>query len=133
MRSWAKTMRPMKGTSDRNGNTSFSSFTPGTPTSSPRAASIKGVEAVMTVRTSACRMSMNSLRRRHARCRGPRREAQAIKDEGVTGEDEEQEYALEHPGDLVRDSKGHLSCLAAHVAQRQNQAGEDHAQWVEPA
>src|SRR5215208_4853523 len=102
-------------------------------TSSPSAVSISGVEAVMMVRMRACSMSISSLRRCHAGWRGPRREAQTVKDEGVAGENEEQENALEDPRYLLRHAQSDLCRLAAHIAQRQYQTGDDHAQGIEPA
>src|SRR5215213_2004754 len=102
-------------------------------TSSPSAVSISGVEAVMMVRMRACSMSIISLRRCHAGWRGPRREAQAVEDEGVAGENEEQENALEDPRYLLRHAQSDLGRLAAHIAQRQYQTGDDHAQGIEPA
>ena len=48
-------------------------------------------------------------------------------------EDEEQQDALEHLGDLVGNSQRHLRRLAADVAQRQQQSGKQHAKRIEAA
>src|SRR3954453_16996253 len=71
--------------------------------------------------------------RRDGLCARTRDETDAIEDEGVTGENHEQEHALEHSGDLVGNAERDLRRLAAEIAHREHEAGEQHADGAEPA
>src|SRR4051812_9959263 len=62
-----------------------------------------------------------------------RDETDAIEDKGVAGENHEQEHTLEHSGDLVGNAERDLRRLAAEIAHREHEAGEQHADRVEPA
>src|SRR4029079_8486840 len=78
-------------------------------TSSPSAARSSGVDAVMMVR-----MTFSSiLFSRHSRSLRRRHEADAVKDQGVAGENKEQQDALEYPRHLVGDAERNLRRFAA--------------------
>ena len=98
-------------------------------TSSPMAASSNGVAAVMMVRRTAIEAFHECYSAGCAAARGLRlNQRNAIEDERVAGEDEEQQDALEHPGDLVGDAERDLRRLAAEIAERQHQAGNERTQ-----
>ena len=74
-------------------------------------------------------MSMVGLPGLTARCAD---EADAVVDQRVAGEHEEQQHALEDARDLVGDAERDLRRLAAEIGQRQHQAGGDDAERIEP-
>src|SRR5882757_10892509 len=99
-------------------------------TSSPAAASKSGVDAASTARMmdSASPMT-NSL----GGPAGRWHEADAVEDERVTGEHEEQQNALEHLGEVERDLHRDLGLLAADESERQEQAGDEDSDRIETA
>src|SRR5688500_9372233 len=80
-------------------------------TSSPEAASSSGVEAVITVSSTASRSmsGLNGMSRLGMR----RQQAEAVEDQGVAGEHVEQQDPLEHLGDVQRNLERDLRALAA--------------------
>ena len=60
-------------------------------------------------------------------------QADAIEDQRVAGEHVEQQDALEDLGEIERDLHRDLRLLAADEGQRQEQAGEQDADRIEPA
>src|SRR5437868_5767897 len=94
-------------------------------TSSPEAASISGVEAVMTVSKTASMNSMDDLR-------GEQR-ADAIEDQGIAGEHIEQQNALKNLGEVERHFQRDLRALAADEGERQEQRRDQDADRIEPA
>ena len=70
----------------------------------------------------------DGFKQQHARAFGTERdEADAVEDERVAGEHEEQQDALEHLGEIERHLHRDLRALAADEGQRQEQAGEQDA------
>src|SRR6266536_2181678 len=94
-------------------------------TSSPEAASISGVEAVMTVSKTASMNSMDDLR--------GEQQADAIEDQRIAGEDIEQQNALEHLGEVERHLQRDLRTLAADEGEREEQRRDQDAERIEPA
>src|ERR1700742_161950 len=82
-------------------------------TSSPDAASSSGVEAAITVSRTASTNSMGDLRRKH--------EAEAVQDEGVAGEHEEQQDTLEHLGEIEPHFQRDLRALPPDESEREKQ------------
>jgi hypothetical protein len=59
-------------------------------------------------------------------------EAEAVENERIAGEHEEQQNALEHLGEIERHLERDLRLLAADEGQRQKQAGDQDADRIEP-
>ena len=57
----------------------------------------------------------------------------AVQDQRIAGQDEEQQHPLEDLRGLVRDPQLHLRRLAAEIADRQQNAGKQHADRIQPA
>src|SRR5437870_11873923 len=95
-------------------------------TSSPAAASRSGVEAVSTATMMASTNPMGCLARR-------RNETDAVQDQGIAGEHEEQQHPLEHLGQVKRHLDRDLRLLAADEGEGQKQAGDQDADRVEPS
>src|SRR5437763_13525485 len=99
------------------------------PTSSPSAAIRSGVEAARRVMRGPSSPSMTGLgesdRRRP-------RDPDAVGDERVAGEHEEQEHALEDSRGLVGQVERALSPLTAQERQSEHQAGHENADRIEP-
>src|SRR5215470_17282604 len=89
-------------------------------TSSPAAASRSGVEAASTATMMASTKPMGGPALRW-------QQTDAVEDERVAGEHEEQQDALEHLGQVERHLDGDLRLLAADEGERQEQAGEEDA------
>ena len=68
-----------------------------------------------------------------APARGPADQAHAIEDEGVAGEHEEEQHALEDAGDLLGHAEGDLHPLPAEIRQGQQEAGKQDADRIEAA
>src|SRR6185295_17041296 len=94
-------------------------------TSSPEAASISGVEAVITVSRIASMNSMERLLRTN--------DADAVEDERVAGEHVEQQDTLEHLGEIERHFQRDLRVLPADERQREEQRRDQDADRIEPA
>src|SRR5271166_5096436 len=94
-------------------------------TSSPAAASSSGVDAAITERRMASSRPMDGP---GARCD----QTDAIEDERVAGEHVEQENALEHLGEVERHLHRDLGLLPADESQRQEQAGDENPDRIEP-
>src|SRR5215470_12170921 len=94
-------------------------------TSSPAAASRSGVEAVSTARMIASSKPIGDLA-------VGGHETDAIEDHGIAGEHVEQEDALEHLGEVERDLHRDLRLLAADEGERQEQAGDQYADGIQP-
>ena len=60
-------------------------------------------------------------------------EADAIEDQRIAGEHEEQQNALEHAGQVERQPERDLRLLAADEGERQEQPGDQNADRIEPA
>ena len=58
-------------------------------------------------------------------------EPHAVTDQRVAGQDEKEQQALEHLSRLVGDAKLHLHPLSAYIADRQEDAREEHADGVQ--
>src|SRR5882672_9894803 len=95
-------------------------------TSSPAAASSRGVEAAITDRIMASSSPMRRLSRRTD-------ESVAVEDQGIAGEHVEQQDALEHLGQIERDLHRYLRAFAADEGQRKKQAGDQDADRIEPS
>src|SRR3546814_18039039 len=98
-------------------------------TSSPSAAMPSGVAGVMTVRRIASTLSGPPFRGFGAGGDQP----DAVMDQGVAGEDEKEQQALEDAADLVGNADRQLRGLAAEIGQRQHEAGCDNAERVQTA
>src|SRR3546814_18017277 len=98
-------------------------------TRSPSAAMTRGVAAGMTVRRIASTISGPPFRGFGAGGDQP----DAVKDQGVAGEDEKEQQALEDAADLVGNADRQLRGLAAEIGQRQHEAGCDNAERVQTA
>src|SRR3546814_16863896 len=72
-------------------------------------------------------------RLRAGRDRRRRAQPQAVANQEVGGQKEEQQQALEHAGDGLRQADHNLRRLAADVGERHQQAGEDDAERVQAA
>src|SRR5690606_14754856 len=97
-------------------------------TSSPIAAIRSGVAAVaMVMRIDSSMVGLPG----HGRFRA--RDANAVMDQRVAGEHEEQDQPLEGAHHLVRQADRDLRRLAAEIGQRQHEAGRDDAERVQPA
>src|SRR4051794_14043942 len=94
-------------------------------TSSPAAASSSGVEAASTARMIGSMSPIGGLPGRN--------ESDAIENERVAGEHVEQQDALEHAGQIERELHGDLRLFAADEGERQEQAGDENADRVQPA
>src|ERR1044072_1651921 len=94
-------------------------------TSSPDAASNNGVEAATTVSRTASTNSMGDLWRED--------EAEAVEDERVAGEHEEQHDALEHLGEIERDLERDLRAFATDEGERQEQRRHQNADGMQAA
>src|SRR5262247_3791206 len=109
-------------------------------TSSPVAASTSGVAAIITLikmlltRSKAarllCRRGGTLLARRAG---APRLPARPVVHEHVGRQHEEQEHALEGGDGRARQAHADLCHLAADADQRQQQAGKQDAQRLEPS
>src|SRR5690606_2866336 len=97
-------------------------------TSSPMAAISSGVAAVAIVRMTASNIGCLPCGS-HLRTD----EADLVVDQGVAGEHEEQDHALEGTHHLVRKADGNLRRLAAKIGERQHEAGRHDAQRIEPS
>src|SRR5882757_1210934 len=95
-------------------------------TSSPAAASSSGVEAAITDRMMASSSPIRGLSIEFD-------EADAIEDQGIAGEDIEQQDALEHLGEIERDLHRYLRALAADERQRKKQSRHQDADWIKSA
>src|SRR5580704_16375590 len=103
-------------------------------TSSPAAASSRGVDAAITDRMMASAMSMGvglgvglGVPWRRAD------ETDAMNDQGVAGEHVEQQDPLEDLGEIERDLERDLGALAADEGEREKQACNQDADRIEPA
>src|SRR5882724_11958756 len=94
--------------------------------SSPAAASSKGVDAAMIERMMASSRPIRGLWLWHD-------ETNAIEDHGIAGEHVEQQYPLEHLGQIQRNLHRNLRLLAADEGERQEQAGDQDADRIQPA
>jgi len=93
-----------------------------------------GVDAVMMVRIDPSSISMGRLQRTRRRLgRGPAHQADAVEDEGIAGEDEEEQHALEDAGDLLGHAEGDLHPLPAEIGQSQQEPGKEDADRIEAA
>src|SRR5690606_30430265 len=101
-------------------------------TSSPSAAKRSGVAATTIVSSIPCSSSI-PMARLHGKARRRPGDPHPVEDQRVAGEDEEQQQPLEDAGDLLRDGVGNLHALTAEIGQRQDEAGDDDAERIEPA
>ncbi len=60
-------------------------------------------------------------------------QADAIQDQRIAGEDEEQEQALNDARDLVGNAHGRLYGFPSDVGQGQHEAGDQNTDWIEPS
>src|SRR5580704_7577352 len=103
-------------------------------TSSPAAASSRGVDAAITDRMMASAMSMGvglglglGVPWRRAD------ETDAMDDQGIAGKHVEQQDALEDLGKVERDLERDLRALAADEGEREKEASNQDADRIEPA
>src|SRR5262245_3254357 len=100
--------------------------TPARSTSnSPAAASSSGVDAAITARMMASSNPIGGLLGRD--------QTEAVEDEGIAREHEEQQDALRHLGEIERHLEGDLRLLAADEGERQKQPGDQDADRIEPS
>src|SRR5690554_6822942 len=97
-------------------------------TSSPTAARSSGVAAVKTVIRIASNIGPSRLPGRRHMTGG---EADAVMDEGVAGEHEEQDHALEHAHHPLRKADGNLRRLAAQIGERKHQSRRHDSERIE--
>src|SRR5688500_12697707 len=96
-------------------------------TSSPMAARSSGVAAVMTVRMIASSTGGFAPQRRRAD------EPDPVEDQRVAGEHVEEQHALQHLRHLRGDLQARLDRLAAKIGERDQKAGDQNAERVQPA
>src|SRR5215213_5555006 len=94
-------------------------------TSSPEAASSSGVEAVITVSSTASTNSMDDLR--------SEKHTEAVEDQRVAGEHIEQQYALEHLGEIERYLERNLRTFTADEGEREEQRRDQDADRMQAA
>src|SRR5215471_12004663 len=95
-------------------------------TSSPAAASSSGVEAASTARTMASTKPMGGLA-------VGRDQTEAVQDQGIAAEHKEQKNALKNLGQVERHLDGNLRLLAADESERQEKAGNQYADRIQPS